>query len=38
MGYKGGYDICFFNPPEKYMPAENIILINVIDIQYRNML
>ena len=38
MAYEGGYIISFFNLPEKNLPAENVILINDIAIQYRNML
>ena len=38
MIYKGGYIIGFYNPLEKHLPAENVIPMNGIAIQYRNML
>ena len=38
MAYKGGYIVGFFNPPEKTCQQKNIILMNEITIQYRNML
>ena len=36
--YKGGYIVGFFNPSEKTCQQKNIILMNGIAIQYRNML
>ena len=38
MAYKGGYIIGFFNPSEKTCKQKNVILLNGITTQYRNML
>ena len=38
MAYKGGYIAGFINPPKKNLPTKNVILMNEIAIQYRNML
>ena len=38
MGYKGAYIIGFFSKPEKTCKQKNVIPMNGIAIQYRNML
>ena len=38
MAFKGGYIIGFVNLPKKSLPVENIIPMDGIAIQYRNIL
>ena len=40
MAHKGGYIAGFINPPKKNLTCQqkNVILMNEIAIQYRNML